>query len=63
MTAARWARPPLDLDHTSRLDDAITRGPECRWCKTAIHDGDTCIECWRDRRTLAIERDREWWAS
>lgn len=49
----RWAQDPGPEPHT----------PECRWCQTAIHDGDTCIECWRDRRTLAIERDREWWAS
>jgi hypothetical protein len=34
----------------------------CRDCGDAIHDGNTCIECWRDRRYLAMERDREWWA-
>lgn len=40
-----------------------TGAPECRYCHDAIHDGDTCIECWRDLRTLALERDREWWTS
>ena len=35
----------------------------CRDCKTAVHDGDLCIECWRDRRELAIARDREWWSA
>lgn len=58
---ARWARPVDDV-HTSKRDLAES-APECRWCHTAIHDGDTCIECWRDRRTLAAERDREWWSS
>lgn len=36
---------------------------ECRYCRTAIDDGNTCTECWRDLRELAIERDREWWAA
>lgn len=36
---------------------------ECRYCETAIEDGNTCIECWRDLRELANERDREWWAA
>lgn len=41
--------------------DAVTP-PTCHDCGAAIHDGNnTCIECWRDRRELAIARDREWW--
>lgn len=47
-----WARNTPEHSHQ-----------ECRYCHDAIHDGDTCIECWRDLRTLALERDREWWAS
>lgn len=35
---------------------------ECRDCGDAIHGGNICIECWRDRRELAMERDREWWS-
>lgn len=34
----------------------------CGDCGTAIHDGNTCVECWRDRRELATQRDREWWS-
>lgn len=32
----------------------------CRDCRTAIHGGNTCLECWRDWRERCIERDREW---
>lgn len=39
----------------------LAPGPICRSCKTAIYDGDLCLECWRDDRALAIERNREWW--
>ena len=39
-----------------------TAGPTCNDCGDAIHDGNTCIECWRDRRELAIARDKEWWS-
>lgn len=35
--------------------------PTCRYCHTAIHDGNTCVECARDRWWLNRERDEEWW--
>lgn len=34
----------------------------CLDCGDAIHNGNTCIECWRDRRELASARDKEWWS-
>ena len=40
--------------------DLEEEAPTCQHCGDAIHDGNTCIECWRDRREIAMARDREW---
>ena len=64
--AGQWEPTP---PRPGSLDDCMARGFDtdsapavCRDCQTAIEDGNTCIECWRDRRELAIQRDREWWS-
>lgn len=68
--AGQWEPSP---PRPGSYDDAQARGFDpasveadradvCGDCKTAIHDGNLCLECARDRRELAIQRDLEWWS-
>ena len=63
--AGQWEPTP---PRAGSLDDCQARGFDttspsfCGDCKTAIHDGNLCVECWRDRTALALQRDREWWS-
>lgn len=45
------ARARHDWDHA-----------QCHYCDNAIHDGNTCIECWRDIQERNRDRDKDWWS-